>query len=496
MDDIVELTAKLKLDTSDAEKQLSAMASKPVKSSKLKAKALPDEAAKSLKGIFSGDKGVANIGKLAKSATGGMNSMMGALEGMSGAASGAAAAIAGVTAAVAIVIKLLQGTDTMKAMMQKFEELFNKLREAMAPVLSLIGDIVIVIIQIVEDLLPFIQPNLNAIALALKPVVVILQLLEPIIRLLGKAFEFLYDVIKTVIKTITFGLIDLGNITGSTSATKTSGYSSSLDTWETSGDAAQNLSEAGKTLKDAAFDIKSTFSGLFDGVRDFLGGVKDGLINAASGAWSWIKDTAGNVWEGIKGFASNAWDSIKNTATNVWGSIKGVATNVWASVKDTASNIWGKVTTAASNVAQGVGKVASNVWEGVKTAASTVGSAVANVATNVWEGAKNVAGKVGNAIGGFFKKLKFWDDGGTLGLGAQIWGMNEKGNPEFLFNSGGTDTVVNADILENAMYNAVKRANSEGMFKLEVSTKAGVQLGPKALADWLLPALQFNLVRK
>lgn len=442
MDENLELTAKLKLDTTYAEKQLDSLTSKNKKtpSPKLDEKIkIPKETTNSIKELFSGDKGLKNVGKLAKSATGGVNNFMGSLSNVSNSVGAVAGAVGIAAAGIAVFVKLLEGTDTMKEIMSEVNNLFNEFRQIMAPLISIVGDLIITLIKLVEDILPLLEPIIDAISLSLQPLVTVLQLLEPIIRLLGEAFSYLYDIIKNLINTITFGLVDLNALGGSTTGLKQNGYKSSLDVWETSGETAEEkLSNAGDKLEEAAFDIKETFSNLFKDIGNIFTQVKDGLVNAGETAWNWIQKTATNVWDGIK-----------NTATNV--------------------------------------------WDGFKNAVSNVGSAVSSVVTNVWDGAKNVASRVGEAVGGFFGKLKFWDDGGTLGLGAQIWGMNEKGNPEFLFNSGGTDTVINADILERAMYNAVKRANSEignREVKLNIS---GSQADARQLVKWLLPALKLEL---
>lgn len=84
-------------------------------------------------------------------------------------------------------------------------------------------------------------------------------------------------------------------------------------------------------------------------------------------------------------------------------------------------------------------------------------------------------------------------DGGSLDLGTQIWGMNEKGNPEFMFNAGGYDSVINADILEKAIAKGTASAIiSSGL--LESSNQELVIKGDRidndALARAIFPALQ------
>lgn len=449
MEQEVEVKAKLKLDTTEAESQMNSFANKASKKTKAttgdKVK-IPKDTQKTLSDIFTGGKGMSNIGKLAKSATGGINSLSSSLMGMTSGAGAAALALGAVAAAVAVIIKLLQGTDTMQAISQKLTETFDTLREVMAPFLSVLGDLIITLLQIVKDILPLLQPAIDWIALSLQGLVKLLQLIEPVINLVSKAMQALYDIMKDIIKTITFGLIDLNSVMGSTSATKISGTNSSLDTWETSGETAYDkLDNSATSLEDAAKTVQTTFADAFGSIQKVFSTIKDGIVNAASVAWDWIKNTAGNVWNGIKDIAGNVWSSIKDTATSVW----------------------------------------TGLVNGVKSAASAVGSA----ASNLWEGVKNTAKNVWNGVTGFFSGLKFWDNGGTLG--AQVWAMNEKGNPEFIFNSGGYDSVINANALENAMYNALKRAGVSDKSTIELKV-GDSSADARQLVRWILPALKLE----
>lgn len=287
---------------------------------------------------------------------------------------------------------------------------------------------------------------------------------------------------------------------------------------------AGNVWSGIKTVAGNTWDwIKTTAGNVWNGIKTTATNVWNGLKSTATNVWNSVKSTASNVWSSVSSWASSAWSSVKTTASNVWSSIKTTASDVWASTKswakDTwssakswasdafstmktlATNVWNSIKTTANDMWSKVAKTAVGVWDGVKSTASTVwqglangASAIGNFASNVWDGVKNAASNVGSSISSFFSKLKFWDSGGTLGAGAQIWGMNEKGNPEFLFNAGGHDSVINADILSDAVYAAmVKAGGTSKGGKLEVSVKEGMQAGPRELVQWLLPSLKFLL---
>lgn len=97
-----------------------------------------------------------------------------------------------------------------------------------------------------------------------------------------------------------------------------------------------------------------------------------------------------------------------------------------------------------------------------------------------------------------FANVMGYANGGSLDLGTQVWGMNEKGNPEFMFNAGGYDSVINADILERAIANGTASAiNSSGILDAigQGLTIRGKDIDNSAFARAIFPALQKESTR-
>ena len=517
-EDKIELTAKLKLDTTDAEKQLENLSVKTkVKSTETKATQpkkikLDDEAANSLKGLFTGDKGLENIGKLAKSATGGINGMTSGMEGLAQGATKLAGVLGIVAAVVSLVVKLFQGTDSWNQIQQALAGTLNTLREMMSGILSITADLISTLLQIVKDILPILQPVLDQIAFALKIVTLVLQILEPIIKAIGEAFTAVYDIFKGFLKDVTG--IDMGAITGTTTGTVQADYNSSLDTWETSGSIVvenKQLEEQKETNKRLGF-----LGELINGIGEFIGGVLSALkpflepiLNVIKGILEFLKPifiTLGNV---VKSIFSNILEPLFNNVLkplyeNV---LKPLYENIMKPIFDFVSQIFDFVSGFFTNLWKGLEEGLSLIWKVTKDTAKNVFSGFsaskdlgfgAGLFTSKgrWGNGYQFGDLTGSALDftlGLFGKGWLWDDGGTLDIGAQVWGMNEKGNPEFLFNAGGHDTVINADILEDAMYQAQVRANSNRSGKLEVSLKEGTPAGPRELVNWILPSLKFQL---
>jgi hypothetical protein len=110
-----------------------------------------------------------------------------------------------------------------------------------------------------------------------------------------------------------------------------------------------------------------------------------------------------------------------------------------------------------------------------------------------------VAG-IGMIVGaiGTIPKIDGYANGGSLDMGTQIWGMNEKGNPEFMFNAGGYDSVINADILERAIANGTASAIASSGLLDRVSQSLvikGDNIDNSAFARAIFPALQKESTR-
>jgi hypothetical protein len=551
MADDIEIVAKLKLDTSEAEGKISSMAktgaSKAVdlslpKDTEIK---LPETTKKSLSGLFEGPGGLENVTKLAQGAQGGVKGLLGSMKGLTVGATAATAAMAAVAAIFVLIMKLLEGTDTMKAIQASLEMLMNSLRETLAPILALVGEIVIVLADALKALMPILDPIVAVVASALNSIVGVLKVLLPVIELLGKlqevfsaissiftdvlmgamtsVFNILIELVDTALKPViawlnkliefiegiklavqnfitdlTGGIITFNKTTlASTEAIKAD-LKSSLDTWETSGseNASERQAELAAEASMSAAEAASMFKAKID---EFL----TALVSVLSKAWESIRSFFGDAWNSFKDNAANVWNNVKDWAVGVWDSIGEVATNVWSAIKDVAGGVWSWIQDIAGGVWKNVANAALQVWDAIKNWFRNLfgGEGSSGIVAGIGEGIGNVVGTVSgwvsdaaSAVGGWFKNVFNFDSGGTLPrTGSQVWGMNEKGNPEFLFNGGGHDTVINSEILADAMYKAMMKANSNQPKTLEVSIKDGIAAGPRELAQMLLPSLKFLL---
>lgn len=533
MSDNIELVAKLRVDIEEAERDLDNLAKRQEgkielslpKDTEIK---LPEKTKESLDNLFTDKKkGVGAISSVAKIATQGLRGLADTLKKMAGSAGSAAPLLGAIVAAIAVVVKLLQGTDTMKAIQASSRNILKQVRNALAPALALIGEMVIDILDIVAMLAPLfkiitaiLKPFLNVISGALKAIMPVIDLISKLFEVIAELFMIGSDLTSAVwvsllteliseitvmikplvvaldalliglrkfkqelfdfIERVTFGAISLSKTTFASTQALLGGFKTSLDAWEIGGgesaiDRQTRLAaEAAASAAESslyAMQASNTFSYK---LNSFFQEIERGFKSLFSD----LSKLFESIWEPLKKGASDTWNYISNKASSVWSSIERTAILSWDYVSRKVGEFWDGLKNVFKSIADWFDAIKKSISSVLKQPIEKASS----FASNLWGKTKDL-----------FGRLKFWDSGGTLPRGAQIWGMNEKGNPEFIFNAGGHDTVINAEILSNAMYSALRKAGTGGSQTIEVSIKEGLAAGPRDLATMLLPYIQFSL---
>lgn len=474
---VAQVYAELKLATDNAKEALKQFAAE-ASGTEVKVKAKPDEKslnkfAEAFTGKNTGSKGSQAVEQALKGITGGMEGLMGALKSLGGA-------LGTVAIAITAVLLLMKGTDTLTAILQSLANIFDTVQEALAPVIALLGDILIPVLDLISRILKpiaevvaaVLAPVLEVVALLvdiiikllepalvyleglaeiLKPIFelarlvsiplmllsAVLQALEPLVNLLSQAFQTLADVIDMLVGWIFDALGISRQVDTITTGTKQKGTNSSLDAWEVSKDdqVVKNTDQTVSELKNVITELKSQGKTEQE-IKDSLGelyGLTEQQVDALLKQIDQAQRPQG-IFGGVNASKDLGFGGGLFTDKGRWGD----------------GYQFGDVT--GSVVDFGLGLVGKGwLWKDGGT-------------------------------------LPTYDGGGTVG--AQIWGMNESGNPEFLFNSGGYDSIINANALEDAMYNALKRANKgKDVIELKVN---GAGADARQLVRWLMPALKLE----
>lgn len=195
--------------------------------------------------------------------------------------------------------------------------------------------------------------------------------------------------------------------------------------------------------------FRNFFTGLWEGIKNIVGGVVSAIGDFFSGLWEGIKGIFGGVGEwfggvfsGAKDLAVGAWEGISGAFTTVKNGITGVFSNIggwfkdkftegrekskqaWANAKTIFSNVWTNVKGAFSNVGgwfkdkftEGREKskqawstakqVFTGVWNNVKGAFSNTDSWFHTTFSGAWTKVKNVFSGWGSFFGGLWNTIK------------------------------------------------------------------------------------------
>lgn len=201
--------------------------------------------------------------------------------------------------------------------------------------------------------------------------------------------------------------------------------------------------DAWEWIKDAWSNVKSFFSGLWDGIKAVFSVVKEVLGGFFSAAWDGIK----SVWDKVLDFFKTLWNGIKSVFSAVGSFFKNAFTTAWEGIK----NVFNKVT-----------GFFSGIWDSIKRIFSNVGSAIGNAITNTVKTAINsVLSTAVGIINGFISAINF-----AIGVINAIPGVNIK-----TLNKLSVPKLAKGGIVDRATLAVVGEAGKEAVVPLENNTE-------------------------
>lgn len=574
MDERIELKGVLSLDTTQAEAKLKGLKSGESsaelvipKDAKIK---LPKSANDAIKNLFSTSSGFGRMTRVLSGSMHGVQGLTGSLLGMASSAGKAGLILATVALALKAISALFKNTDTLEKMNSAWGDLKSKIKEVFAPIVALIGEGVLMLIDSMKQFLPV----LKVLVLAIKPLIELLigvsKMLAPVRRLVGKILELVQPIVsllselvsgalvsildlgirlvefllkpliefiefltkafvafssalKQVISVVTFGLVKFNKSLASTEGKEKKekeGYNSTLDTFVTSGKKdtekyAEKTAEAAKDTKESALTFLEAIKGMkenFAGVKQAIQDSWQNLKTSVQDSWNGFKEGVKSSWEGVKESLAQSWASLKEGVQASWQGMKERVKESWESLKEGVKSSWDGMKEAVKESWNGFKEGVKSAWDGMKSFFSSVagtikeafagfGAQIKEKATESWNKTKESAANTGEKVKNFFgglgdrlrKRIRGYADGGTLT--GQVWQMNEKGNPEFIFRGGGHDSVINKDILAEALYTAIMRSKIDEKDK-QIVMKVDGSGGVRQLVDLIMPYIRVVLRRE
>ncbi|MBU8788046.1 hypothetical protein KM903_16965 [Bacillus glycinifermentans] len=103
-----------------------------------------------------------------------------------------------------------------------------------------------------------------------------------------------------------------------------------------------------------------------------------------SNLWSGIQTVAINAWNGISQFFSTIWGAISQTASTIWGGISTFFVNLWTGITTTAQAAWSNFMAIVQPIWQGIVAVFGPTFNVIATTLSTIWSTISSTVSTVW----------------------------------------------------------------------------------------------------------------
>lgn len=91
--------------------------------------------------------------------------------------------------------------------------------------------------------------------------------------------------------------------------------------------------------------ISEFFSGLWEGIKTFAIDTWNSISEFFSSTWQWISDTASQIWGSISSFFSGLWSGISDGVKTAWESIKSFFVGLWNETVSVGKTIWNSLKT-------------------------------------------------------------------------------------------------------------------------------------------------------
>ena len=172
----------------------------------------------------------------------------------------------------------------------------------------------------------------------------------------------------------------------------------------------ETIPAAWESLVGLFNQIPAWWSGLWQSVGDFFGGiwtgmmenpVLSGIVDMIRSLWENLSSALQGIWQGIQTAASGAWELIKNVilgpvlllidlVTGNFTKLKEDALNIWTNIQQAASSIWSGIQQMVGSLAQGLVNHVVILLTGLKNTVGNIWTSMKNMASSAWNGLKDL----------------------------------------------------------------------------------------------------------
>ncbi|MFZ8008287.1 phage tail protein [Bacillus licheniformis] len=114
--------------------------------------------------------------------------------------------------------------------------------------------------------------------------------------------------------------------------------------------------------------------------------------------WKPISEFFVNLWEGIKTNAIAAWNSISEFFSGLWSGIVELASTAWGSLTSFFSSLWSGITTTAQAAWTGFMNLVKPIWDGIVAVFGPTFNVIVTTLSNIWNTVSSTVSSVWNTI--------------------------------------------------------------------------------------------------
>ncbi|MED1079443.1 hypothetical protein P4T86_04850 [Bacillus licheniformis] len=114
--------------------------------------------------------------------------------------------------------------------------------------------------------------------------------------------------------------------------------------------------------------------------------------------WGPISKFFSDLWEGIKTNAITAWNSISEFFSGLWSGIVELASTAWGSLTSFFSSLWSGITTTAQAAWTGFMNLVKPIWDGIVAVFGPTFNVIVTTLSNIWNTVSSTVSSVWNTI--------------------------------------------------------------------------------------------------
>ncbi|MDA1478358.1 phage tail protein [Bacillus changyiensis] len=144
--------------------------------------------------------------------------------------------------------------------------------------------------------------------------------------------------------------------------------------------------------------VSAFFIDLWNGIKENSISIWNSITNFLSGIWSKVVDVASTTWGGVTQFFLNLWTGITTTAQMAWTNFMNIIQPIWLGIVAVFGPTFNVIVTTLSSIWNTISSTVSSVWGAIK-------NTLIGVVTSIVDGVKNHFSILSSTLSGIWNGI-------------------------------------------------------------------------------------------